>query len=204
MREFSIYSVSLINLAIAAIYVAQLIRKQAKPALAMWVFFSIAVAMSLFTYLKDGGFSLSDNILNSTDLILVVTVSIAILIWGDKSTRFNRFDLGCLVAVILIVFFWIITQNHWATNILIQLILVIAYFPVVRRMLKASQNTEPFSVWVLLMVAPVFSLLSSKGLLASVYAVRAIACTGLLLSLMIRTEIIHRKRQIPKPDSESE
>jgi hypothetical protein len=195
MREFSIYSVSLINVTIGVIYIVQLIRKKSKPALAMWVFFTIAVAMSLFTYLKDGNFSFSDNILNSTDLILVATVSVSILIWGDHSTRFNKFDIGCLVAVLLIVLFWVLTQNHWVTNMLIQLILVIAYFPVVRRMLKASQNTEPFSVWILLMIAPVFSLLSSKGFLASVYAIRAIACTGLLLALMIRTEYISRKNK---------
>jgi len=195
MREFSIYSVSAINILIGIIYIVQLIRKQSSPALAMWIFFTIAVAMSLFTYLKEGHVSFTDNILNSTDLILVATVSLAILIWGDHSTRFNQFDIGCLIAVLLIVVFWILTQNHRVTNLLIQLILVIAYFPVVRRMLKASRNTEPFSVWILLMVAPVFSLLSSKGFLASVYAIRAVACTGLLLSLMVRTEIICRKNQ---------
>jgi hypothetical protein len=160
----------------------------------MWVFFTIAVAMSLFTYFKEGNYSFTDNILNSTDLILVTAVSVAILIWGDRSTRFNRFDIGCLVAVLMIVLFWVLTQNHWVTNMLIQLILVIAYFPVVRRMLKASRNTEPFSVWILLMIAPLFSLISSKGFLASVYAIRAVACTGLLLALMIRTEYINRKK----------
>jgi hypothetical protein len=194
MREFSIYSVSLINIVIGVIYIVQLIRKKSKPALAMWVFFTIAVAMSLFTYFKEGNYSFTDNILNSTDLILVTAVSVAILIWGDRSTRFNRFDIGCLVAVLMIVLFWVLTQNHWVTNMLIQLILVIAYFPVVRRMLKASRNTEPFSVWILLMIAPLFSLISSKGFLASVYAIRAVACTGLLLALMIRTEYINRKK----------
>jgi hypothetical protein len=194
MREFSIYSVSIINLIIATIYIVQLIRKRIKPAMAMWVFFSVAVALSLFTYLKDGSFSLSDNILNSSDLILVVTVSLAIAIWGDHSARFNRFDLGCLGAVTLIVIFWIITQNHWITNILIQLILVIAYFPVVRRMLRSSENTEPFLVWILLMIAPAFSLLSSKGFLASVYAIRAIACTSMLLLLMVRIEFLNLKK----------
>jgi hypothetical protein len=194
MREFSIYTVSGINILIAVIYCWQLIKKQIKPALAMWLFFSIAVLMSLITYLKDGNYSFFDNVLNTTDLALVVTVSIAIAIFGDNSTRFNRFDLGCLVAVVLIVIFWLITQNHWVTNILIQLILVIAYFPVVSRMLRANQNTEPFSVWILLMIAPVFSLLSSKGTLASIYAFRAIVCTGLLLLLMLRIEFVKKTK----------
>ncbi len=194
MREFSIYIVSAINVVILVIYCWQLITKQTKPALAMWVFFSIAVAMSLVTYLKAGDFSLLDNILNTTDLVLVISVSIAIAVFGDNSTRFNKFDLGCFGAVSLIVIFWIITQNHWVTNLLIQLILIIAYFPVIRRMLSASKNTEPFSVWILLMVVPLFSLLSSKGLLASIYAFRAIACTALLLVLMLRIELVNKKK----------
>ncbi|NQU87243.1 MAG: hypothetical protein HQ541_15930 [Mariniphaga sp.] len=195
MQEFSICAVSGINILIALIYCRQLIKKQIKPALAMWVFFSIAVAMSLITYLKNDDYNFLDNILNTTDLILVITVSIAIAIFGDKSTKFNHFDLGCLTAVAAIVIFWIITQQHWITNILIQLILIIAYFPVVRRMLSANKNTEPFSVWILLMIAPAISLLSSKGILASIYAFRAIACTGLLLALMIRIEIMVKKKQ---------
>lgn len=170
-----------------------MIKKRSKPALAMWFFFSIAVAISLITYLKEGDYSFTDNVLNSLDLILTVFVTAAIAVLGDRSTWFNKFDLGCLVAVIIIVTFWLFTQNHWITNLSVQLILVIAYFPVVRRMLEAKENTEPFSVWIALMLAPVFSLITSKGELAAVYAIRAIACTGLLLALMIRVEMKKRK-----------
>jgi hypothetical protein len=112
---------------------------------------------------------------------------------GDKSTRFNRFDLWCLLAVVAIIVFWIITQNHVVANLGVQLILIIAYFPVVRRMLKSNENTEPFIVWIALMIAPVVSLTTSKGTLASVYAIRAIVCTGLLLALMVRVELKNRK-----------
>jgi hypothetical protein len=60
-------------------------------------------------------------------------------------------------------------------------------------MLKSKGNTEPFSVWIALMLAPIISLLTSKGELAAIYAIRAIACTGLLLALMIRIEMKNRK-----------
>jgi len=193
MKEFVIFAVAALNLFIAVTYCVQMIRKRSKPALAMWFFFSIAVGISLITYLKDGNYQFFDNVLNSLDLILVVFVTLAILVLGDKSTWFNKFDFGCLVAVILIVLFWVISKNHWFTNISVQMILVIAYFPVVRRMLKAKVNTEPFSVWIALMLAPIFSLLTSKGELAAVYAIRAIACTGLLLVLMVRIEMKRRK-----------
>ena len=50
---------------------------------------SIAVVMSLITYLADGNFSILDNILNTTDIILVTTVSVFIFIFGDNSCSNN-------------------------------------------------------------------------------------------------------------------
>lgn len=184
IKAFSIYSVTLITVLLAARYIWQLIKREIQPALAMWVMFSVAVAMSLITYLKEGNYDFTDNILNSVDVIYVVTVSVAIAIFGEKSSKITRFDLGCLIVVGLIVVFWLFTQNHLVTNFMIQTILVIAYFPVVKRLFETRVNTEPFLIWIGMMIAPVLSLLSSKGMLATVYSVRAIICVGTLLLLM--------------------
>ncbi len=196
MREFSIVSVSLLNLIITIRYCWLLYKGAIKPALAMWVFFTIAVGMSLITYLAKDNFSIWDNILNTTDLILVLTVSIAITIWGDKSSKFTKFDTGCLIAVIVAILFWAITQNHLITNLSIQLIMVVSYFPVIRRLFQSKENTEPFSVWIMMMLVPLFSLISSKGLLATIYSVRAIVCVGLLLLLMLRVEMMRKREKL--------
>jgi len=193
MREFSIVSVSLLNLIITIRYCWLLYKGKIKPALAMWVFFTIAVGMSLITYLAKDNFSIWDNILNTTDLVLVLTVSIAIAFWGDKSSKFTKFDTGCLIAVIVAILFWAITQNHLITNLSIQLIMVVSYFPVIKRLFESKENSEPFSVWILMMLVPVFSLISSKGLLATIYSVRAIVCVGLLLLLMLRIEYLKKQ-----------
>jgi hypothetical protein len=201
MRDFSIYSVSIIIILITIRYIWLLVKKRIKPALAMWIFFSIAIAMSLITYLSDGNYSFVDNIMNTTDLVYVLTVSIAIFCFGDKSSKFTRFDKGCLIAVLTIVVFWIFTQNHTVTNILIQGILVIAYFPVVKRFIDSNENTEPFSVWIGMLIAPALALISSKGLLATIYSVRAILCVGFLLLLMVRLEVLNkRKKRRDTPD----
>ena len=201
MRILSISAVVTINLLIGLRYVWLLRKKKISPALAMWVFFTIATVGSLLTYLGEGQFGLLDNILNTADIVLVAGVAVAILLYGDRSTRFTRFDLGCLGAVLVIIAVWAITQEHVIAHSAIQAILVIAYFPVVRRMWTTNRNTESFSMWIGLMLAPVFSLLSSKGLLATVYAVRAIACTGALLLLMIRLEWKERHPAPEKPIS---
>ena len=188
--------VSGINIFILIRYIYLLYHKKISPSLAMWTFFSLAVGISLFTYFAESNHTISDNILNFTDLILVISVSIAILIWGDTSSRFNHFDVGCLVAVIGIIIYWAISNNHVITNYSVQSIMVISYFPVLGRMTHQKKNTEAFSVWVLMLVAAGISLFAGKGWLASEYAIRAILCTGTLLLLMLRIEIINRKRDI--------
>lgn len=194
MKTFSIISVSLITVLLLVRYIWQLVKNEIKPALAMWVMFSVAVIMSLVTYLSESNYGFLDNILNTVDVIYVVFISVAIAIWGDKSSKITRFDIGCLVVVGLIVIFWLFTQNHLVTNFLIQSILVIAYFPVVKRLMETRENTEPFLIWTGMLIAPVLSLLSSKGLLATVYSVRAIICVGLLLLLMLWVEVSGKKR----------
>jgi hypothetical protein len=186
--------VSGINVFILMRYIYLLYHKKISPSLAMWTFFSLAVGISLFTYFAEGDHSISDNMLNFTDLILVVSVSVSILIWGDSSSRFNCFDLGCLIAVISIIIFWVISNNHIITNYSVQSIMVISYFPVIGRMANQKKNTEAFSAWIMMLVAAGVSLFASKGWLASVYAIRALLCTGTLLLLMLRIEIINRKK----------
>jgi hypothetical protein len=203
MRELSIYAVVAITLAIMVRYISLLIRKQIKPALAMWLFFSVAIIMSLVTYRSEGGYGLLDNIMNTVDLVYVVTVCIAILLFGDKSSRFTRFDIGCLVAIMMILLFWIFTLNHRLTNILMQAILVIAYFPVFKRLIDSRENTEPFSVWIGMLLAPAIALFSSKGTLATIYSVRAIICISILLGLMIRIEILKIRNNLKLTDNGS-
>lgn len=193
IRQISIIGVSLLNLSIAASYCWLTYKKKIRPALAMWIFFTIAVAISLATYMESDHFSLLDNILNTTDLVLAVSVSISIYFFGDHTTRFTRFDTGCLVAVLIILLFWFITQNHIITHTLTQGILVIAYFPVIRRLWKTRENGESFVVWTGMLIAPMLALLSSKGMLATIYSVRAIICILILMMLMLRVELKVRK-----------
>ncbi len=159
----------------------------------MWLFFTISAVGSLGTYLSSGQYGLSDNIVNTADILLVVSITITILVFGDKSTKFSPFDTGCLVAVVIISVFWAITRNHIISHLLIQTIMVIAYFPVVKRLWTSDVNTESYAAWIGLLLAPAVSLLSSRGLLASVYALRAIVSTLLLLLLMLRADLRHRQ-----------
>ena len=85
MQIFSVAAVVLINVFIAVRYTVQIRRGAIRPALAMWIFFSVAVAGSLGTYLAGGTYTPLDNILNVADLFLCVYVAIIIAVLGDAS-----------------------------------------------------------------------------------------------------------------------
>ncbi len=190
MREFSIITVTIITIIIGVRYCILTIKKKIKPVLAMWLFFSIAVSMSLVTYMANDNYTLLDNILNTADLFMVITVTVVIYFFGDTSSMFTSFDKSCLMTVIAISLFWFVTKTHFLSHIMVQSILVIAYFPVIRRLWQSKENTEPYSVWILIMITPIFALLSSKGILASIYSIRAIASTVILLLLMLRVDYL--------------
>jgi hypothetical protein len=84
MKAFSIISVTLIIFLITVRYIWLLVKKEISPALAMWIMFSIAVGMSLITYLSEGNFGFLDNILNTVDMVYVITISVAIAIFGVR------------------------------------------------------------------------------------------------------------------------
>jgi hypothetical protein len=199
VRETSIIAVVAISLFILVRYCWLIWKERIKPALAMWVFFSIAVGGSLITYLSSGDYSLLDNILNTSDLVLVTTIAVFVFIFGDRSTRFNRFDLGCLIAVLVIMAFWVVSQSHVVSHVSIQVIMVIAYFPVISRIWKSNENTESFTAWIGMFLNPCISLLSSKGVLATIYSLRAFIMTSVLLALMVRAELKQRNDRKSEP-----
>ncbi len=66
---------------------------------------------------------------------------------------------------------------------------LIAYFPVVKRLWQSKKNTKYFGPWIGILLAPIIALYSSRGTLATVYSVRAIVLTSILLLLMLRAEL---------------
>jgi hypothetical protein len=56
-------------------------------------------------------------------------------------------------------------------------------------MIKNKKNTESFVTWLLLLTVTLVSLGSAKGILAFIYAGRAIVCISTLLILMAYFEM---------------
>lgn len=193
MENWSHYLVIIINAIFCIRYCTLTVQKKITPSLAMWFFFTIAVSGSLFSYLLESNYSAWDNILNSSDLILCSIVTITILFFGKRESKFDKFDLFCLAIVVLILLFWFYSKAHFSTHISLQIIQAIAYIPVIRKMIKSGKNNESFIAWILLLLVSAVSLFSAKGVLAIIYSVRATFCVALLLLLMTYFELKTRR-----------
>ncbi|MBF0365908.1 MAG: hypothetical protein HQK50_10080 [Oligoflexia bacterium] len=146
--------------------------------------------------LASGAYSFFDNILNTADVFMCVACTLGIVIWGDKSTRPNRFDQFLFSVVVLILLFWWFSGNYLLSNLALQSIIVIAYLPVVTRLWSASENSESFWVWGALFIAAAIALFLSEGMLAKIYALRALLCTFGLILLMLKVEWQRRKQVV--------
>ena len=111
MNEIAFYGILVINTIILTRNSYLIVTRRIKPSLAMWLFFTIAVVGSLFSYMLDGNYSPLDNILNTSDIVLCGSLSLVILFFGGKEARFNRFDLACLAVVLLILVYWFFFQS---------------------------------------------------------------------------------------------
>lgn len=196
MRTFAMIAVTILNIGVAIRYITLIRSGKIRPALAMWVFFTTAVILSLTTYMASGDYRLVDNILTTTDLFLVLTVTTSILLFGDASTRFNRFDLCCIGVVGMILIFWLLTKDHFTANLLVQLIQVVAYVPTVRRLWRNRVNTESFGLWSTMLLASALSIISNEGLLANIYSLRAIVSISLLMLLMVRAQLLESGKSL--------
>jgi hypothetical protein len=84
---------------------------------------------------------------------------------------------------------WVASGQNILANILIQIILVIAYLPTVIHLWKSEENTESLSAWSLDFFASIFGMivpLMVMDLLPLVYGIRSTISTFIIIALILR------------------
>ncbi|HNW71864.1 MAG TPA: hypothetical protein PKK70_02990 [Candidatus Paceibacterota bacterium] len=179
------------------IYVYQIYKHKIFPALSTWIIFLCGVGLSFVTYIISEKNDLSSGVLNTIDLLNVVVVTIAIILWGKRSLHLKPFEKWYLVAVGLIIFYGIITGDAWSSNILTQVLISVGYFPTIHGLLKSRVNTESFIGWGINLLVSFFALYPASvngNLLAIIYATRAAVLISVLLIIMVYCELTKKKK----------
>lgn len=169
---------------------SKIIKKEVErtdPSLAMWFIFTLAVTLNAASLLIQRPMNLEAVFYSLADVIMCASVGIVIVVRAGGKVVFSKFERYCLLVSYAIAVFWFVTMNSFWTSIIAQIILVVGYFPTVRKIKEAGRNTEPFSIWILALVNGFLSLhpaLASGKLLSIIYSVRAIVSISVLLVIM--------------------
>ena len=186
-------------LASTLIYIKGIMNNTVKPILATRVFLLLAFLLSAITSFKQTGLhGLMPNMLNLVDFLSVLATFFAMAMSKNENREFTNFEKFCLYFVILIFLIWIITKQNILANILIQIILVIAYLPTLIHLWKAQTNTESLGAWSLDFCASIFGMIApfqTMELLPLIYGIRSTIST---FTVIIFTLCLKHKEEIIK------
>jgi hypothetical protein len=172
------------------IYIKGIRNNTVKPILATRVFLLLAFLLTFLTnYSQTGIRGLGANVLNIVDVLSVSATFIAMGFSKNNRREFTKFEKICLYFVILVFLMWIVSGQNILDNILIQIILVIAYLPTVIHLWKSEENTESLSAWSLDFFASVVGIiapLQTMDLLPLVYGIRSTISTLTVMLLILR------------------
>jgi hypothetical protein len=171
-------------------YVYLTITGNIHPTLMTWVMFFIAVSLSFLTYRSTKNNNLLDNVCNTIDLFSVTLTLIFIVFFG-KNIRFslNLFEVICIIFSLVVLIFWKITKAHEVSNMMLQIIMTVAYFPTFYQLWSAAEPTESLMTWGIVWVyslTGVITGLIAKNKLAVIYSFRSLILVTVIMILILR------------------
>jgi hypothetical protein len=106
-----------------------------------------------------------------------------------EKMRFQRFEKYYLLGVSVCIVFWIISDNSLYTNLFVQALIVIGYFPTIHNILVSRKSTESKQAWTIWLIGLALSLypaLDKHNILAIIYALRGVVMCSILLALIYK------------------
>lgn len=126
-------------------YAYQIKKKEISPILSTWIIFLLGTLLSLITYALAEKHDFRSGILNTLDVLVVMTVFCSILAWGNRQVRFKPFERWYLLGIALITLYGLVSGDAWSSNIFTQLLISIGYAPTIQNLITQKKNTESFT-----------------------------------------------------------
>ena len=187
MKEYVAILVFVIMIATGCRYAYQIIKCQISPTLSTWIMFSVATCLNVLSYLVATEMDILSGVLGITDAIACLMIVIAMVAFGKSGLKFKPFERYYLLGSSFIVLFWVLSNNAFHTNLLVQCLIFLGYFPTFQSLITSKETTESFSAWGLNLSAGIISLypaIKGGNLLSTVYSIRTIVMVSLVLIIM--------------------
>ena len=171
-------------------YIYLVIYGKIHPTLMTWIIFCIAVGLSFATYWSSEKHGFLDNVCNTVDLISVFVITTVIIFFGEN-IRFNinTFEIICIILSLIILCFWRISKKHEVSNMFLQVVMTIAYFPTFYQLWNTSVSTESVITWGILFLASISGVATGvlgKDKLAIIYSTRSLVMVSIMIFLILR------------------
>lgn len=148
MKDICVWFVALSSIFFGSCYIFQVWKKKAEPTISTWIIFLVGCGLSFFTYAVTKECDIRSGILNTVDLVYVLMILSAIILWGKREVRFKPFEKWYLIGVGGIVAYGFITGDVWSSNVLTQVLMSVAYFPMFQKMIIQKKKTDSYFAWI--------------------------------------------------------
>jgi hypothetical protein len=179
-------------------YIRLVIQGKIQTVVSSWLVSTVALTLSLVTYITSPNANLLGGSLNASSAIAVAGTLVAVYIQSrikGQQISINPFQKKCLLASACITVIWIVIVILGGTgvipNILTQMLLVISYSMLIVKFWRAEKNTESLVTWWCVFVSSIVAIYTAwikDDHLAMLYAIRSTVMCGILIFALHRIE----------------
>jgi hypothetical protein len=142
---------SIFNILSGATYFRQVLRNESTPNPATWLIWLIVTIMNTVSYffVVQGNFWISfASIVLACEIFIIFILSL----WKGKFTKLGKVEIISLALALLIGIYWQVTGNTTASNLALQVIFLISFYPTIYGLLYKSA-AEKSTPWFLAVVS---------------------------------------------------
>lgn len=176
-------------------YIRGIIKGTVVPTKSSWAIFSVVTGLSVSSFLATK-FDVVSGAYGIADFALCLVVFCLTLFFsrGEKA-KFKSFEKYYLIGAFACVLFWVVSNNSFVTNLLVQSLIVIGYFPTIHNILstrKSSESKFAWTIWTMGVLLSLYPALVNRNTLAVVYSLRG---TVMCLTILFLTHRFQEKME---------
>ena len=195
LYETSVWITAIVMMAGSFYYCFEIKKGTVSPPPATFIIAAVTFTLSLFMYSRKPNWSFTANIgLTSAFLsawIVCIYLTTKLLRERNFFLSINNWQKFALTSALVVFIVWIITNNAFASYLLLQIAALIAYTPVIQKLWNAKKNSESLIFWTSLMLSSLvasYAAYERNDIEAWIYIFRAVPSTLLVIILILRVK----------------
>ena len=179
--------------AISYIYYAWI--GKTEPVIATWLMLFVMLSLSFWMYWTSPNKSWSGNLAVTIGVLNILTILLGVIAVHIRNrtlgVAFDATQKKCLIAGACIVGFWFITDQILLSYCLIQAIALIGFFATMKKLWRATNNTEPLFFWIILLIInilAVYPAIVKNDIYGWIHLGRAIPSISIVIFLIRRAK----------------